>query len=135
MSTFQKLTNLSTANAHQVTSHQFRKFFQSYAMAFNKQHGRIGGLFQTPFKRAWINKEEYFQALVFYIHANPQSHGLISDFREWQWSSYKGSLSNKPTRLKKDEVIKWFGGSVNFKKYHEAHYQDLSEKNILLEDD
>ncbi|TZF82037.1 hypothetical protein FW774_15180 [Pedobacter sp. BS3] len=82
---FRRSTN--PQSTHEIISRQFRKFFQSYAMAFNKQQNRVGTLFQTPFKRALISDEYYFTQLVYYIHANPQKHGLIGNFREWHWSS------------------------------------------------
>ena len=79
-----ELSNLKKLRTtHDIISHQFRKFFQCCAMAFNKQHNRIGTLFQTPFKRALIDNAAYFIRLVYYIHANPQTHQLIDDFKEW----------------------------------------------------
>lgn len=131
LTTFEKLSNLkSDKSAHDIVSHQFRKFFQSYAMAFNKQHNRIGTLFQTPFKRVLIDQEDYFTQLVYYIHANPQLHGLISDFRQWKWSSYRRILSDRPSKLKKKEVIEWFTDLLNFEKYHKEQYVNINEKCI-----
>jgi len=48
--TFQKLANLPITNlvgktTHDLVTHQFRKFFQSYAMAFNKEQSRVDTLF------------------------------------------------------------------------------------------
>lgn len=105
-------------SAHDIVSKQFRIFFQSYALAFNIQHKRIGTLFQTPFKRAEINDEFYLSRLIYYIHANPQKHNLISDFRDWKWSSYKRILLEIDTKLKKQEVLDWFGGKAAYLKFH-----------------
>jgi putative transposase len=105
-------------SAHDIVSKQFRIFFQSYALAFNIQHKRIGTLFQTPFKRALINDEFYLSRLIYYIHANPQKHNLISDFREWKWSSYRRILLETDTKLKKQEVLDWFGGKAEYLKFH-----------------
>lgn len=112
-----------------IISHQFRKFFQSYAMAFNRQHTRIGTLFQTPFKRALVESDEYFTGLIYYIHANPQQHGLIDDFRKWKWSSYNEMLSNRSGRLKKDEVMDWFGNKKHYQEYHAERYSALIKNN------
>ena len=43
----------------------------SYAMYFNKRHGRHGHLFQDRFKSKIINDERYLFALSAYIHNNP----------------------------------------------------------------
>jgi putative transposase len=132
LATLQKLSNLS---AHDIISHQFRKFFQSYAMAFNKQQGRIGTLFQTPFKRALVNNDQYFTQLVYYIHSNPQSHGLVSDFKEWKWSSYGRMLIEKPSKLRKQEVIDWFGDANSYRQLHSLYTKTELNKTVFLEDD
>ncbi|RKR85495.1 REP element-mobilizing transposase RayT [Mucilaginibacter gracilis] len=122
-------------STHDIVSHQFRKFFQSYAMAFNKQQQRIGTLFQTPFKRALVESETYFSQLVYYIHANPQQHGLINDFRAWKWSSYERMLLEKNTKLKKQEVLNWFGNKDYYKQYHDDYQKMLTEQKLILDDD
>ena len=138
LTTFEKLANPQNTQmdktAHQIVSHQFKKFFQSYAMAFNKQHDRIGTLFQTPFKRAIVERDDYFTHLVYYNHANPQLHGLIHDFREWEWSSYKRILLDKPSKLKKKEVLDWFGGKVRYTQFHAEHHKNILG-DIALDDD
>ena len=75
---------------HQIVSHQFRKFFQSYAMSFNNQQQRVGALFQTPFKRALVDNDSYFTQLIYYIHSNAQHHGMVKDFRECPGARTKG---------------------------------------------
>ena len=89
---------------------EWKRFFNSYAMAFNKQHQRRGNLFQRPFKRVEVIKETHFTQAVIYIHANAQHHQLCSDFARHQWSSWHTMLSDKPTHLKREEVLEWFGG-------------------------
>jgi len=120
---------------HDIISHQLRKFFQSYAMAFNKQSDRIGTLFQTPFKRALVDNDQYFTQLIYYIHANPQIHGLISDFKDWEWSSYKRILVERPSKLKKKEVIEWFGSKVAYQLFHSRNQMLTPNEKYVLEDD
>ncbi len=107
-------------SVHEIVSHQFRKFFQSYAMAFNKQQERYGTLFQTPFKRALVDNEQYFTNLIAYIHTNPQKHGIIKDFRHYEWSSYQRITIEKPTKLQKNAVLEWFGGRDSYWQFHEG---------------
>jgi putative transposase len=111
-----KLTSEKTI--HEIVSHQFQKFFQSYAMAYNKQHDRVGTLFQTPFKRALVDNDKYFTNLIYYIHTNPQKHGICNDFREYQWSSYQRFLIDRLTKLRKQEVLDWFGGKDEYSRFH-----------------
>jgi REP element-mobilizing transposase RayT len=137
LTTHKDLSNLNQdtpKSTHNIISHQFRKFFQCYAMAFNKQQNRTGTLFQTPFKRALVNNDSYFTKLIYYIHANPQTHQLIADFKEWRWSSYQRILMDKQTKLKKEEVLGWFGNKQLFETYHfEKHEQKADEKLFIDE--
>ena len=112
------MINLQVKSAHDLVAHQLQKFFQSYAMAFNKQHDRVGSLFQKPFKRSLIDSEEYLTKIISYIHFNPQKHGLIKDFYDWRWSSYNRILIDRPSNLKKKEVIEWFGNRESYIQFH-----------------
>lgn len=106
------------SHLHDTVSKQFRLLFQSYALAFNKQQNRTGTLFQTPFKRALVNEEKHLFHLIYYIHHNPKKHRLIGDFKNWKWSSYSSFLTDKPTLLKRKEVVQLFGSVEEFQKFH-----------------
>jgi REP element-mobilizing transposase RayT len=135
LTTFQKLSNQTKPKStHDTISHQFRKLFQCYAMAFNKQHSRVGTLFQTPFKRALVDNAAYFTRLIYYIHANPQMHNLTSDFKEWRWSSYQRLLLENKTKLMKKEVLEWFGTKQQFEEYHLQNQQISNEPKIFLDE-
>ncbi len=112
---------------HEIVSHQFRKLFQSYALAFNKQHNRIGTLFQKPFKRALVDSDSYLNRLILYIHLNPQRHNLVKEFKEWPWSSYHTLVSEKHTDLCRQEVLDWFGDTKELVKLHEENGDDLKD--------
>ncbi len=121
---------------HEIVSHQFKKFFQSYAMAFNKQHDRVGTLFQTPFKRVQIIKDDDFKNLICYINTNAQKHNLVSDFKNWKWSSYQNLTTNKTSKLLKEEVIEIFGGCNNLVFSLLNYNQRITspENEIFIED-
>ncbi|MHA8053699.1 transposase [Aquirufa sp. Wall-65K1] len=120
---------LEGKTVHQLISNRLKKFFQSYTMAFNKQHGRVGTLFQTPFKRVCIAKPEDLSTLISYIHVNPQKHGLIDNFRQWEWSSFGRILQFKKSFVKRDFVLEWFGGR---KQFIDFHFREFKETDILL---
>ena len=96
----------------------FSNFFNAYAKAFNKMYQRGGSLFQKPFGRILVDDENYFANLVHYIHFNPQKHGFVRDFREWHQSSYHAFYSDKPSRLKREQVLEWFHGRATFDDTH-----------------
>ena len=99
-------------------SQQFSNLFNAYTKAINKTYHRTGSLFEHPFGRIPVVSDTYFVQLVTYIHRNPQRHGLVDDFREWPYSSYRTMLSLHPTQLKRDEVLEWFVGAENLEAMH-----------------
>ncbi len=104
---------------------RFRRFFLSYAQAINKQEGRTGSLFQKPFKRITIDSPEHLLYVVYYIHANPQRHGICDNFQKYSYSSFQRYLENRKTKLCKDDVVEWFGSKREFIQFH----QDLQTLN------
>jgi REP element-mobilizing transposase RayT len=100
-------------------SQQFGNLFNAYAKAINKTYGRTGSLFQNPFGRILVDSDAYFVHLITYIHQNPQKHGFVDDFRVWPYSSYHAMLSEKPTHLKREEVLAWFAGPTAFQVSHQ----------------
>ncbi len=121
-------------NANEIVSEQFRRLFTSYAKAINNQEPRTGSLFQKNFKRKEVNNQHYFSKLIWYIHANPQSHQICNDFRDYRYSSYERILSDKPSKLFKHEVLDWFGDKDIYKKFH-SEMQSMKEINELIIED
>ena len=107
-----------TATTELLVEFEWKRFFTSYSMAFNKQHKRTGNLFHRPFKRANVNKESYFTQVIIYIHTNAFKHKLCKDFTKYQWSSWHTMLSNNATHLCRQEVLEWFGGLQPFIDAH-----------------
>lgn len=144
LNTFRKLSKLNKhsqkleqKSTHDIVSHQFRKFFQSYAMAFNKQQNRIGTLFQTPFKRVRIQDEKYLKDLTCYINTNAEKHDLVDNFRLWKWSSYQNTISNNNSKLLKEELITNYFGTIDNFIYCHSEYSKrtkTSENDFYIED-
>lgn len=116
-----------------IISEQFRRFFISYSQAINKQENRVGSLFQKNFKIKEINSDRYFSLLVFYIHSNPQRHGLINNYKEWNYSSYHAILSETNSKLKKKNVIDWFGNLETYKNFHNQQFDFRNLAILALE--
>ncbi len=108
-------------------SQQFSHLFNGYTQAFNRQNQRQGGLFMSSFKRKRIQTEQYLRKLVRYIHFNPVRANLCEKLKDWEFSSYRSILSDKPTVIQRDEVINWFDDRANFKYWHkiEPDMEDL----------
>ncbi len=144
ISNLQPLTNLKPIEQKflkdeitidELMEFEWRRFFISYSMAFNKQHNRTGNLFQRPFKRVEVNKESYFTQAIIYIHANAVKHKLVKDFATYQWSSYQSFISDKPTLLNKQEVLEWFGDIKQFIAVHKNQTEYYYNSDISIEDE
>jgi REP element-mobilizing transposase RayT len=121
--------NGNSITLSELIENAFKRFFQSYALAFNKQNNRQGNLFYKPFKRVRIADEAQFTMAVIYIHANAGKHGLVKDFTTYKWSSWHSIISNNPTSLLRDEIIEWFGGKEQCIKIHKemaAYYYNCA---------
>jgi putative transposase len=111
-----KLSQLET-----IISEQFRRFFLSYSKSIKMQENRTGSLFEKNFKRILINDDKFFLQLINYIHRNPATHKQIVDFTTYPFSSYQSFLQQKPTRLRRKEVLELFGGSDEFIRFHQTN--------------
>ncbi len=105
--------------AEEIISRQFSNLFNGYTQAFNKANERTGALFDSPFRRIEITEDSYFSQLIFYIHYNPQKHGLCNNFKNWTYSSYQAYISFGSTKLKREEGLNWFGGKQQFVCFHD----------------
>ena len=121
-------------SALKAPSQYFSNLFNAYTKAFNRACGRSGSLFQRPFGRVPVTSNAYLSHLVLYMHHNPQKHGLVDDFRDWPYSSYQAHLSQKATRLDRDEVLAWFDGVEGFKMAHRQE-PDLRLLDPLIPED
>jgi putative transposase len=101
-----------------IYGNSFASFFKSYAISINNACNRTGSLFEEPFRRILVDNDDYFTKLIYYIHHNPQKHGFVKDFREYPHSSYHSHLHTALTKLKRDDVINWFGDRNEFERFH-----------------
>jgi len=113
---------------------QFSNFFNA-CKSVNKAYQRTGSLFEHRFGRIPVLSDRYFVRLVHYIHWNPQKHGFVADWREWPYSSYHALLSDKPTRLQRDEVLGWFNGRAAFVHVHQAPSDETEIQGLVGADE
>jgi REP element-mobilizing transposase RayT len=109
-----EIGNLKTPIPYRHFSH----LFNAYSRYLQTRNGRSGNLFERPFKRKQIDNEEYLKTVVLYIHNNPVHHGFCNHTMEYPWTSFLTGISEKPTKLKRDEIIQLFNGRENFKQQH-----------------
>lgn len=81
-----------------------------YAQYFNKQHERVGHLFQGRFSAILIKDEERLLTVARYIVLNPMRAGLVSNPADWRWSSYRctAGIAGKSSIFDPDQILCFF---------------------------
>ena len=116
-----------------TASKQLSHFLNSYAQSVNKAYGRTGPLFESPFERKLIDDDSYLTSLIFYCHYNPQLHGFVNDFKEWEFTSFHAIQRSDNTFLSSKEILHWFGGGSEFIKAHEGRCEKGDTEKFIIE--
>ncbi len=136
MRIFTKLSKVSKVNfnINKFLEERFQRFFSSYSLAYNKQQGRTGSLFQKRFKRIHIDSDKYIIKLVHYIHNNPIHHHFCKSYSAWKFSSYYALTSKNSTKLEKQSLLNWFGEVNDFIEFHEQMIDYSGIDKYLIEE-
>ena len=63
----------------------------TYTQYFNRQHQRVGHVFQGRFKAILVQKNSYLLELARYIVLNPVRAKMVRSANQWPWSSYRAT--------------------------------------------
>ena len=72
-----------------------KRIASSYVYYYNRKYCRDGHLFKERFKSEPVNDMAYFVTLLRYIHQNPVKAGIVSDIKDYEyssWGEYDGSI-------------------------------------------
>ncbi|MFV2032115.1 MAG: transposase [Gammaproteobacteria bacterium] len=102
-----------------------------YTQYFNRQHNRVGHVFQGRFKAILVEKEAYLLELSRYIVLNPIRARMINDMEKWEWSSYRATIGKAqiPAWLETDWLLGHFGRR---RKRARERYIDFVRQGIGL---
>jgi hypothetical protein len=93
-----------------------RRLLTSYAMHFNRRHGRVGHLFQNRYKSTVVESDRYLLSLVRYIHLNPLEAGLVSPvsaLEKYVWCGHAALMGQgSRTFQNTQEVLARLGSSL-----------------------
>jgi REP element-mobilizing transposase RayT len=72
-----------------------------YTQAFNRQHNKVGHLFQGRFKAILVDRDAYLLEVCRYVDLNPVRARMVKKPEAWAWSSYRAhvGLDNSPAWL------------------------------------
>lgn len=69
-------------------------------------------------KRSKIESEADFTAFIYNTHKNAVYHGNTHAIGDWRYDVHHSLLSDKPTKLLRNEILNWFGGKEKFIALH-----------------
>ena len=82
-----------------------------YKQYFNREHDRVGHVFQGRFKAILVEKDAYLLELSRYVVLNPIRARIIKNIDQWEWSSYRVTIgkAQAPDWLETDWLLSQFG--------------------------
>lgn len=108
------------------------KFMQavgrSYVRWFNDRHGRTGTLWEGRYRSTVLQAERYLLACMAYMDLNPVRAGVVSEARDYAWSSHRHYIGLRTDRLVSPHPLYWALGNTPFAR--EAAYADLVQAGI-----
>lgn len=87
-----------------------RRLNGQYSQAFNRQHGRVGHVFQGRYTSIVVDRAPYLLELCRYIVLNPVRAHLVRAVGDWPWSSYQATvgLTAAPAWLAVESLLHQF---------------------------
>jgi putative transposase len=82
-----------------------------YTQRFNRQHRRVGHVFQGRYKAIFVDADTYLLELTRYVVLNPVRAGMVKTASQWRWSSYRSMIGKIacPSWLMVERVLSQFG--------------------------
>ncbi len=109
-----------------------RQLNGTYTQTLNRQHRRVGHLFQGRFKAILIERESHLLELCRYIVLNPLRIKGSGKPQTWKWSSYRATagLASVPPFLSIDWILQQFARnrSQAQKQYREFVREGLASR-------
>jgi len=112
-----------------------KKLGGGYTNGFNEKYDRVGALFQGKYKLKHVDRDEYLQHLICYIHCNPLKFlkgwgGLL----KYRWSSHLDYLGqeNFGSILEKKFLLEFFRGENGYKKFIREWMENQSKRTEFI---
>jgi putative transposase len=119
---------LVTPRAQDALPKMMQAVGRRYVRYFNTSQGRTGTLWEGRYKSTLIQTERYLLACMVYIDLNPVRAGLVSEARDYPWSSHRHYIGQCQDRLITPHPLYWDLGNTPFAR--EMAYADLVSSGL-----
>jgi putative transposase len=99
-----------------------------YVLHFNRKTGRSGSLWDGRYRSTLIDPARYLFFCSRYIELNPVRAGLVSEAKDYRWSSYAHHIGLQPNPLLTDHALYWALGNTPFER--QGRYRALFEQEL-----
>jgi putative transposase len=99
-----------------------------YVRYFNDLQQRTGTLWEGRYKSTLVQAERYLLACMVYIDLNPVRAGMVTQARDFPWSSHAHYIGLRNDRLVTPHPLYWTLGNTPFAR--EAAYVDLVQAGV-----
>ena len=109
------------------------KVCTSYSKYFNKKYKSVGHIFQDQFKQIWVDDNSYLVWLSAYIHENPGVAGLVSNSRDYNWSSYSdfAGLNGGSIKCDRKIILEQFTSPKDYCGFVDSSREIIKERKDL----
>ena len=104
---------------------------RSYVRYFNDLHGRTGTLWEGRYKSTLIQTDRYLLACMAYLDLNPVRAGMLTEPRDYPWSSHTYYIGLRTDKLITPHPLFWDLANTPFGR--ESAYADLVDGGITTE--
>jgi len=82
-----------------------------YTQRFNRDHARVGHVFQGRYKAILVERDSYLLEVARYVVLNPLRAKMVKRLESWPWSSYLATCGQAatPKWLQTDWILAQFG--------------------------
>ena len=101
---------------------------RSYVRYFNDMYERSGTLWEGRYRSTLIQTDRYLLACMAYIDLNPVRAGLVSDVRDYPWSSHAFYVGMRNDKLITPHSLFWELANTPFSR--EAAYFELVRAGV-----
>ncbi len=107
-----------------------KRILTRYVMYYNRKYQRTGTLITNRYKSQPVEIDDYFLAVVRYIHQNPLKAHMVSDIGDYRWSSYNEYVKNLDGLADKNFVLQMLNIDefVEFHQIEETEIFDVSDR-------
>jgi len=119
----------------------FKRIGSKYVYWYNWKYKRCGHLFQDRYLSEAVENDQYFSAVLRYIHQNPVKAGMCISIEDYKWSSYndyrtKSGITDVEFALGiiGESKLEWFMKAENEDKCleHDDKLKRLTDEEVAV---